>query len=172
MNTHKRKCTKLILLLLLIVFTVNLNAQTKDQQRNMEQNKERIEAQKVAFITSKLDLSSAEAEKFWPVYNNYKDQQKSKQKAWREKHDFTSEDIDKMTDSEADEFAKAQMSHEQEMLDLRKGLITNMKGVISSQKILMLLEAEKDFRVELMRKMSHGRGAGVGRTEDRKEDRR
>ncbi len=61
-----------------------------------------------------------------------------------------------------------QLNHEQEMLDLRKGLITNMKGVISPQKILMLLEAEKEFRVELMRRVSHGRSTGVGRSEDRR----
>jgi len=168
MKTLKEKSVTLIILFLLTVFVFDLQAQDKGQQRNMEQNKERIETQKVAFITDRLDLSVEEAEKFWPVYNNYKGSQKTKQKAWRDEHDFTSDEITNMTDNEADEFAKAQMGHEQEMLDLRKGLITNMKGVISPQKILMLLEAEKDFRVELMRKMSHGRGTGVGRSEDRK----
>lgn len=168
MKTLKRKSVTLIVLFVLTVFGFSLHAQEKDQYIKMEQNKEKIEAQKVAFITNKLDLSVEEAEKFWPVYNNYKGSQKSKQKAWRAEHDFTSDEITKMTDSEADELAKAQMGHEQEMLDLRKGLISNMKGVISPQKILMLLEAEKDFRVELMRKMSHGRGTGVGRSEERR----
>lgn len=168
MKTLKGKSVTFIFLFVLTVFVFSLHAQDKGQHKNMEQNKERIEAQKVAFITDRLDLSVEEAEKFWPVYNNYKNSQKSKQKAWRDEHDFTPEEITNMTDNEADEFAKAQMNHEQEMLDLRKGLITNMKGVISPQKILMLLEAEKDFRVELMRKMSRGRGTGVGRSEERK----
>ncbi len=168
MKTSKRKSITFIVLLLLTVFGISLHAQEKDQYRKMEQNKERLEAQKVAFITDRLDLSVEEAEKFWPVYNNYKSSQKSKQKAWRDEHNYTPDEITKMTDMEADELANAQMGHEQEMLDLRKGLITSMKGVILPQKILMLLEAEKDFRVELMRKMSHGRGTGVGRSEERK----
>jgi hypothetical protein len=33
--------------------------------------KERIKALKVAYITKELNLTSSEAEKFWPVYNEY-----------------------------------------------------------------------------------------------------
>lgn len=161
-----RKVSAIILVLFLVVFTNSLYAQGGGQHRNMQQNKEKIEAQKVAFITSKLDLSSPEAEKFWPIFNAYKEQQKSKQKSWRKENDFTSEKIEKMTDNEADEFTKEQMKHEQEMLDLRKGLITDMKGVISSQKILMLLEAEKEFRMELMKRVSKGRGYGEGKNQE------
>ena len=166
----KKIAGKFIMTLSIVLLSAslyNVNAQDRGQHKSMEQNKERIEAQKVAFITAKLDLSSAEAEKFWPVFNNYKDQQKLKQTAWRDNHDFTPEDIDKMTDSDAEKLANARLNHEQEMLDMRKGLITDMKGVISPQKILLLFEAEKEFRMELMRKVSHGRGS-QGRHEDRK----
>jgi len=31
----------------------------------------KLESYKIAFITRKLDLSSEEAQKFWPVYNKY-----------------------------------------------------------------------------------------------------
>ena len=30
-----------------------------------------MQALKIAFITQRLDLTSAEAEKFWPIYNEY-----------------------------------------------------------------------------------------------------
>ena len=32
-------------------------------------DREKIKTLKVAFITDELDLSSSEAEKFWPIYN-------------------------------------------------------------------------------------------------------
>ena len=35
------------------------------------QNGNRIEALKIAYITNKLNLSPEEAQKFWPVYNQY-----------------------------------------------------------------------------------------------------
>lgn len=34
---------------------------------------EKIKALKVAFLTSRLNLSTAEAQVFWPVYNTYQD---------------------------------------------------------------------------------------------------
>jgi hypothetical protein len=35
------------------------------------QSGSRIETLKIAYITNKLNLSSEEAQKFWPIYNNY-----------------------------------------------------------------------------------------------------
>ena len=37
-------------------------------------NLERLNNYKIGFFTKKLDLSSSEAEKFWPVYNEYQTQ--------------------------------------------------------------------------------------------------
>lgn len=166
MKKKIRKISAPILVFFLVLFVNSLAAQDRDQNKHKQQNREKIEAQKVAFITSELDLSSKEAEKFWPVFNSYKDQQKSKQKAWRKDHDITQENINEMTDNAAEEFAKAQMAHEQEMLNLRKGLISDLKGIISPQKIIMLLKAEKEFRMELMRRVSRGRGQGEGRSQE------
>jgi hypothetical protein len=38
-----------------------------------KQQKERLELFSIQFITKKLDLSPAEAEKFWPLYNEQKE---------------------------------------------------------------------------------------------------
>ena len=35
------------------------------------QNGTRIETLKIAYITNRLNLSPEEAQKFWPIYNNY-----------------------------------------------------------------------------------------------------
>src|SRR4249919_3559348 len=35
------------------------------------QNGNRLEALKIAYITNKLNLSPEEAQKFWPIYNQY-----------------------------------------------------------------------------------------------------
>jgi len=38
-----------------------------------KEQREKLELFKIQFITKKLDLTPAEAEKFWPVYNEQKD---------------------------------------------------------------------------------------------------
>ena len=36
-------------------------------------NNDKIDAYRVAFLTQELQLSSDEAQKFWPIYNDIKD---------------------------------------------------------------------------------------------------
>jgi len=47
-----------------------------------KQQREKLELFKIQFITKKLDLTPAEAEKFWPLYNEQKD---ASQKLMQEK---------------------------------------------------------------------------------------
>jgi hypothetical protein len=47
-----------------------------------KQQREKLELFKIQFITKKLDLTPAEAEKFWPLYNEQKD---ASQKMMQEK---------------------------------------------------------------------------------------
>ena len=55
---------KILLITLLLITTTNVFAQRQHRF-------ERIKALKTAYITEKVDLSSSEAEKFWPIYNKY-----------------------------------------------------------------------------------------------------
>jgi Spy/CpxP family protein refolding chaperone len=48
------------------------------------EKKENIEAMKIAFITNKLELSPEEAQKFWPVYNQYNEKLKDLRKKRRQ----------------------------------------------------------------------------------------
>jgi len=57
------RINRIILIILLLAFNI-LEAQNPIKQAS-------IQALKVAFITKDLYLTSEEAQKFWPVYNNY-----------------------------------------------------------------------------------------------------
>lgn len=57
---------KYIFTLLLFIGSFQLNAVAQEQRDG-----ERLEALKVAYLTKKLNLSTEEAQKFWPVYNTY-----------------------------------------------------------------------------------------------------
>lgn len=66
MKISKRFLTSLLSLILILSFQTQLFSQGK--------NMERIKSQRLAFYTEKLELSEKEAEKFWPVYNDYNSQ--------------------------------------------------------------------------------------------------
>ena len=64
----KQKMKKFIAILMFAFFTV-LTASIAQETR--EQRFERIHAVKIALITERVNLSPAQAESFWPVYNKY-----------------------------------------------------------------------------------------------------
>lgn len=160
------KLAKSITLIILLISAYGLYSQEGDY-KEIQKKKERIEAHKVAFITARLDLSSTEAEKFWPVYNAFQKELREKQRSWRKEHGFNPEDIAEMTDAEAQKVAQAHLTHEQEILEMKRELLTDLKGIISTQKILILFEAEKQFRVDLMKRVSQGRAPHEDRNRNR-----
>ena len=56
----------IVILIMLMIPAVKLAGQNP--------NLERLNAYKIAFFTRRLNLTSREAEKFWPVYNEYQKQ--------------------------------------------------------------------------------------------------
>src|SRR5690606_18477760 len=86
-------------LLLLILFTFTAFSQI--------QKGERIKAMKTAFITQELNLSQAEAEKFWPVYNKFDNQLRALKKKEREEvRNVLRNDIQSLNDAQASDLLK------------------------------------------------------------------
>jgi hypothetical protein len=142
---------------LVAVFLVNLQSISGQEGKKPPfpgEKKEKIKAHKIAYITDRLQLTSQEAEKFWPVYNENEAAMENFHKEFRKNHPFEPEDIENLSDTEADKFLNDQQQHELKALGMRSEFIGKLHQVISPKKILILLEAEKDFKVELMRKAS------------------
>ncbi|MBA3987465.1 MAG: hypothetical protein H0X63_13050, partial [Flavobacteriales bacterium] len=79
---------------LFLLFTLTIHAQGDKG--------EKIKALKAAFITQQLNLSSAEAEKFWPIYNSF--QERKYALKLREREEIKSKiknNISTMNDEEA-----------------------------------------------------------------------
>lgn len=108
-----------------------------------------IEAIKVAFITNKLDLTSDEAQKFWPIYNNYQSEWMDLMRQRKEQR--MKKDLD------PDDKISADLEYESRMLALKKKYRSLYAKVIPSQKILRLYQAEREFREHLIKQLNHRR---------------
>jgi Spy/CpxP family protein refolding chaperone len=119
----------------------------------LKQKKEQIKALKVAYITEELQLTPEEAAKFWPLFNTYDDKQKElKQEKLRSYMDRLDDgEIDKMSDKEATAFLNQMESTEDELYQLRKKFIGNLKGVLTPIKIIKLKKAEEGFNRKLLK---------------------
>ena len=122
-------------------------------QPQFKQKKEQIKALKIAYITEEVQLTSEESAKFWPLYNAYEDKQKDlrheKLRSYMDRLDGG--EIDKMNDKEATAFLNQMETTEDELYQLRKKFISNLKGVIAPVKIIKLKKAEEEFNRKLLK---------------------
>ena len=148
--------TRNILSLILILTSMISFAQNG---RLMKQKKEQVKSLKVAFITSELDLTADESAKFWPLYNAFDEKQseirRTKMKSYLDRMD--SENFDIVSEKEAATLLSQMESSEEELHQLRKKFISNLKSVIPAVKILKLKKAEEDFNRKLLQQYRNKR---------------
>lgn len=116
-----------------------------------EKMKERIRAQKVAFITDKLDLTSEEAQNFWPIYNEIEE----KKEALRKKSTLKrkAKKPSDLTEKEAETLLNEMLDIEDQKHQLQRELVTKLSDVISSKKIIRLMRAEREFDRQLLKRL-------------------
>jgi hypothetical protein len=139
---------KKILTVLVVLYSMNFYAQGK----KLAEKKEQIYALKVAFITNNVSLTASEAEKFWPIYNAFEEKQFElkhiKSISYVKKMD--AESLSKMSDKEALLILSRIEANEEELFQLRKKLIVNLKSILSPVKIIKLKKAEEEFNKKLL----------------------
>ncbi|MFN3640790.1 MAG: sensor of ECF-type sigma factor [Flavobacterium sp.] len=139
---------KNIQLFIPLVLMLSLTSMTAQDRPSKEQ----IKSMKVAFITTELNLSSDESVKFWPIYNAYDEKlyelRGTKMRQYINRMD---QNIEQLSDKEAESLLSDIQKAEEELHQLRKKLISDLKGVISPVKILKLKKAEEDFNRNLLR---------------------
>lgn len=138
---------KKILLSLLLLFTVLSFGQDYKEKR------EKIKALKVAYITEQLDLTTDEAQKFWPIYNaNDEKQFELRHKKMRSIiNKFENGGLEKLSEKEATSLIDQVENIEDELHDYKKKYIKDLKTVISAKKIIKLKKAEDEFNRKLMK---------------------
>lgn len=117
---------------------------------------ERVKAFKTAHITNALDLTSAEAEKFWPIYNAHEEKLAQLRKKERQEiFQIVKGDVNALTNEEADAIIEKGLNFKQTEFNLHKKLITDLRGVIPSKKIVKLHRAEEEFKRILLNRMKN-----------------
>ncbi|WP_369013751.1 sensor of ECF-type sigma factor [Flavobacterium anhuiense] len=122
------------------------------QNGKIDEKREKIKAFKVSFLTTELELTSTEAEKFWPIYNAYDDKQYElkylKMKTYIKQ--LKDENLKNLSDKEAVALLSQIESTDKEIYQLREKYMNNLKKVLPAKKILLLKKSEDDFNRKLL----------------------
>lgn len=134
-------------------------AQDDDMPQLPEGKLQEIKTQKTAFLTQRMDLTPEEAQKFWPVYNQFDKEIEANRKEIRDVRKGMKDG--EMTDADASKALDRMLAALQKEIDIRKQYTGEFKKVIGASKTLRMFKAEKDFNRELIK-----------RVRDRMEERR
>ncbi len=117
--------------------------------------KEKIESARIGFITERLGLTPAQAERFWPLYREYRMRNHDAAKGFRQFR--TSIDPKVASDEESRRMVELELELKQNRLNLEKEYSKKMLDVISTQQVASLRKAERDFRGILLRRLQQAR---------------
>ncbi|PKQ65685.1 hypothetical protein BZG02_01380 [Labilibaculum filiforme] len=142
----------LIILTLVIAFSHSSTAQERGHGMH-DHMSEKFAAQKISFITQKLELTPDEAQVFWPLYNELekkKSENREQAKILFRKLRSSSEGLsDKELGVLSDELIEIKLQD----ANLQKEYHLKFKKVLSAKKILTLYHTEKQFQSMLLKQI-------------------
>lgn len=115
--------------------------------------RKRIHEEKVAFFNKRLNLSKAEAQNFWPVYNDY---QSRKNKIANEKRTlmhYYSENAANMSDKEITNTLNRYIAFEREETELLVTYNEKFRAILPDKKVLKIYVIEVQFKDYLLKKL-------------------
>lgn len=122
--------------------------------------RQKIKALKAAHITSELNLTSSEAEKFWPVYNTSEKKYQQLRHESRQLRRKLKEGFDEISENEAKEVLQKSIDLQNKMHQERNKLTADLIKFLPAKKIILLKKAEEDFTRKLIKKIKDHRGRG------------
>lgn len=123
--------------------------------------KQKMQSEKIAFLTMELDITPEEAQEFWPVYNQV---EKEKDAAFEEvikTYKALNEATEKGNNSEISKLLDNYLKAQDKLRDVESKAPTEYRKVLPVEKVARLYVAEEKFRRQHIRKL-HGKKDGSG----------
>lgn len=147
---------------LMIAFAlfITVPAMSQEQDEPSKDQKERVEALKRAFITERLNLSVAEAEKFWPVFNEFEDKKKEIKKVIKQANKAC--EADPKNEKLLIEKLGVITQKRKEEADVDEKFMKDVLPILGAERTGKLLGIEEEFRKKLMDELRERRGGPGG----------
>jgi len=116
-------------------------------------NNERLNAYKIAFFTKRLNLTSGEAEKFWPVYNDFQNQKlqiHQERVLLNRTFNLTG---NTMSDKEMTDLGDKIIALEIREAALSQQFHNKFRDILPPVKVLRLYQAENQYKQQLLNEL-------------------
>ncbi len=140
----------------LIIFTISclgfysFSATAQKSETLSEDRIERLKSQKVAFLSERLELTPAVAQKFWPVYNEFSLRSDSLWHLQKERSCELHDAIDRLTPAQKEAAIDEQMNSRWEKAKLEKAFHQQLKKILTIDQVIKFYDAEYEFKRKLL----------------------
>ena len=152
MNYYKSTMKKVFYTVIcLMLFPLNA---VKGQEQT---DNEKLTAYKIAFFTQRLDLTPAEAEKFWPVYNDYSARKSKLQIDRISMIRYATQNEANMSEAELSETADKLARTFVDEASLIATFSNDLKKALPPAKVIRLYHIENQYKQQLLRELNQRR---------------
>jgi hypothetical protein len=150
---------KRIIFTALVLMGLSVMVWGQEGRPRFRENMESMQAERVSFLTTKLQLTVDEAEKFWPIYNDYL-KKREEQFMARQKAMPRSFDPEKATDQDLERMLTNMLDEDVKLAELKKEYFLRIRQVIPVRKVMMLHRAEQEFMNHMLNRIREGGAQG------------
>jgi Spy/CpxP family protein refolding chaperone len=147
---------KLIYILFVSWICIPIQAQDMEEAQPQDASvRDKIKTARIGLITQRLNLTPEQAQKFWPLYNEFDQKRAEIRKPLKE----AKRSIDPNNSDPKQQQALVDLGFKikQDELNLEKEYSNKMTGVITAQQMLNLRQAEHDFRKIIINMLNNRR---------------
>jgi len=151
-------------LMLIVAIT---SATSSYSQKGNKIDVDRVKSHKIAFITDQLNLTAKEAEVFWPIYNAHeklmsqyrRDEINAMKMVVKnpERPYLSKKNFDNISEDEAKKIYRIVTDLRNKTHQEKQNYMSKLTTILSYKKILKLQASEREFRIELFRKLKQTR---------------
>lgn len=142
----------------MIVFTFPVIKSTA-QNTNLE----KLNNYKIGFFSKKLNLTSEEAEKFWPAYNDYQGQRTLLQQEKMKMNRNFNQSESSLSDSQLEEMGDKIVDCIVRESTLAVAFHKKIKEFLSPVKVIMYYHAENQYKAQLLNELQSAKQQQKGR---------
>ncbi|MHA7128257.1 hypothetical protein [Algoriphagus namhaensis] len=139
---------KTIVSILLVLLALSTFAQRPERI-----SREQLESARIAFITTRLNLTPDQAQIFWPVYNQFNDERSEKLRQIASLSDNQNE----LSEEEAKRRIQKRFDIQKAMISDEMAFVERAAEILSYKQILVLNQINKDFTRQLFQRQRRGR---------------
>ena len=156
----------------LVVLSLGAFAQGPQGTRRGGDNgwRERVRAEKVAFLTEEIDLTESEAQVFWPIYNEIQKSQRDGFEAVKNAYDAMAKGVEeKKSGKEMEKLVKAYIDAKEKNEGIETKYLNKLLKVLPAEKVARYYVAEEKFRHQQIGRLGNGNFPNIRMSEEQRQ---